>query len=138
MPEIQAVVQVCEDAPRFQPSGWTRELPAYEKARYLHYLRNEKQWDNSRLIELSGGNKAEIERQIDAYHDMNEFYRDIVDDTAFQIGRFSSFVELQKPRLKQALFGAGLGLEDFGEWIRDGKIYSSEDTRNLPQVLADD
>ena len=115
-----------------------REWPAYEKARYLHYLRNEKLWDYGRLIELCGGNKAEIERQIDAYHDMNEFYRDFVDDTAFQIDRFSGFVELQKPRVKQAIFGAGLGLEDFGEWIRDGKIYRLEDTRKLPQVLADD
>ncbi len=115
-----------------------REWPAYEKARYLHYLRNEKLWDYGRLIELCGGNKAEIERQIDAYHDMNEFYRDVVDDTAFQIDRFSGFVELQKPRVKQAIFRAGLGLEDFGEWIRDGKIYRLEDTRKLPQVLADD
>ena len=115
-----------------------REWPAYEKARYLHYLRNEKLWDYGRLIESCGGNKAEIERQIDAYHDMNEFYRDVVDDTAFQVDRFSGFVELQKPRVKQAIFGAGLGLEDFGEWIRDGKIYRLEDTRKLPQVLADD
>ena len=116
----------------------SREWPAYEKARYLHHLRNEELWDYGRLIELCGGNKAQLERQIDAYNDMNEFYRDVVDDTAFQIDRFSGFVELQKPRVKQAIFDAGLDLKDFGEWIRDGKIYRLEDTRKLPRVLADD
>ena len=115
-----------------------REWPAYEKARYLHYLRNEELWDYGRMIELCGGNKVEIERQINAYHDMNDFYRDIVDDSAFQIDRFSGFVELQKPRIKEAIFESGLELKDFGKWIRDGKIRRLEDTRKLPQVLADE
>jgi len=115
-----------------------REWPAYEKARYLHHLRNEQLWDYGRMIELCGGNKVEIERQINAYHDMNEFYRDVVDDSAFHIDRFSGFVELQKPRIKEAIFESGLALENFGEWIRDGKIYSLKDTRKLPQVLADE
>ena len=116
-----------------------REWPAYEKARYLHYLRNEELWDYGRMIELCGGNRTEIERQIDAYHDMNEYYRDIVvEDAAFQIDRFSGFVELQKPNIKKAIFDAGLDLKDFGEWIRDAKIRRLEDTRKLPRVLADD
>ena len=113
-----------------------REWPAYEKARYLHYLRNEELMGYNDMIDLCGGNKAEIERQIEAYHDMNDYYRDKVDDTAFQIDRFSGFVELQKRRVKDAIFNAGFELEDFGEWIRDGKIYSLADTRELPMVLA--
>ncbi len=115
-----------------------REWPAYEKARYLHYLRTEKFLEYSEMIALCGGNKTEIERQIDAYHDMNEYYRDVVDDTAFQIDRFSGFVELQKPKLKEAIFSADLGLENFGEWIRDGKIYKLANVRDLPKVLGDD
>ena len=115
-----------------------REWPAYEKARYLHYLRNTKFMDYGEMIALCGGNKSNIERQIDAYHDMNEYYRDEVDDTAFHIDRFSGFVELQKPRIKEAIFEAGLDLKDFGEWIRDGKIYRLEDVRQLPKVLRDD
>ena len=115
-----------------------REWPAYEKARYLHYLRTEQFLEYSEMIALCGGNKAEIERQIDAYHDMNEYYRDVVDDTAFQIDRFSGFVELQKPKVKEAIFSADLGLEDFGEWIRDGKIYKLANVRDLPKVLGDD
>ena len=115
-----------------------REWPAYEKARYLHYLRNTKFMDYGEMIALCGGNKSNIERQIDAYHDMNEYYRDVVDDTAFHIDRFSGFVELQKPRIKEAIFEADLDLKDFGEWIRDGKIYRLEDVRQLPKVLRDD
>ena len=115
-----------------------REWPAYEKARYLHYLRNQKFMDYSEMIALCGGNKTDIDRQIDAYHDMNEYYRDVVDDTAFHIDRYSGFVELQKSQIKEAIFEAGLGLKDFGEWIRDGKIYRLEDVRQLPKVLRDD
>ncbi len=116
----------------------SREWPAYEKARYLHYLRNNEFMDYSEMIALCGGNRADIERQIDAYHDMNEYYRDKVDDTAFHIGRFSGFVELQKPKIKEAIFEAALGLEDFGEWIRDGKIYKLADVRRLPKVLGNE
>ena len=114
-----------------------REWPAYEKARYLHYLRNEEFMDYSEMIALCGGNRNEIELQIDAYHDMNEYYRDLVDDTAFHIDRFSGFVELQKPNIKEAIFDAGMELKDFGEWIRDGKIYRLADVRQLPRVLQD-
>ena len=115
-----------------------REWPAYEKARYLHYLRNSKFMSYDEMISLCGGNKTNIERQIDAYHDMNEYYRDVVDDTAFQIDRFSGFVELQKSRIKDAIFEADLDLKDFGEWIRDGKIYRLEDVRQLPKVLRNE
>ena len=115
-----------------------REWPAYEKARYLHYLRSQAFMDFSEMVALCGGNKKDIERQIDAYHDMNEYYRDVVDDTAFHIDRFSGFVELQKPGIKEAIFDAGLDLKDFGEWIRDGTIYRLADVRQLPKVLPDD
>lgn len=115
----------------------SREWPAYEKARYLHYLRNEELMDYSEMISLCGGGKADIEKQIDAYHDMNEFYRDVVDDTAFRIDRFSGFVELQRPSIKNAIFNAGFELKDFGEWIRDGKIYRLQDVRKLRRVLDD-
>lgn len=116
------------------PRAW----PAYEKARYLHYLRNQKFMDYSEMIALCGGNKAEIERKIDAYNDMNEYYRDVVeDDAAFKIERYSGFEELQKSGIKDAIFEAGLKLKDFGEWIRDGKIHPLNNVRELPKVLRD-
>ena len=115
-----------------------REWPAYEKARYLHYLRNQEFMDYDQMIALCGGNRKDIQRQIDAYHDMNDYYRDVVDDAAFHIDRFSGFVELQKPGIKDAIFGAGLNVKDFGEWIRDGNIFRLADVRQLPKVLRDD
>lgn len=114
-----------------------REWPAYEKARYLHYLRNQKFMDYGQMIQLCGGNKGDIERQINAYHDMNRFYRDMVDDQAFKIDRFSGFVELQKRGIKEAIWEADFDLSDFGKWIRDGQIWRLRDVRQLPKVLAD-
>ena len=116
----------------------SREWPAYEKARYLHYLRHQKFMDVHEMIALCGGNKHEIERQIDAYSDMEEYYRNVVDDAAFHIDRFSGFVELQKQDVQEAIFSAGFTLTNFGEWIRDGKIYRLADVRKLPRVLRDE
>ncbi len=116
-----------------------RDWPAYEKARYLHDLYYSELMSYSEMVALCGGNKKAIESQIQAYKDMNEFYRDIVDDTAFQIDRFSGFQELQKSGIKDAIFSAGLELKDFGEWIRDGKIERLEDVRELKKgVLSDE
>ena len=80
-----------------------RDWPAYEKARYLHYLRNVEFMDYDELIARCGGNKARITRQIDAFHDMNEFYRDVNTDDAFKVDRFSGFEELQKSNIKEPL-----------------------------------
>ena len=115
-----------------------RAWPAYEKARYLHYLRHVEFMDYNELIALCGGNKATIARQIDAYHDMNEFYRDVNTDDAFKVDRFSGFVELQKSGIKQAIYDSDFDLNDFGKWIRDGQIYRLADVRKLPMVLADE
>lgn len=115
-----------------------REWPAYEKARYLHYLRNVEFMDYDEMIARCGGNKNTITQQIDAFHDMNTFYRDVNNDDAFKVDRFSGFVELQKGEVKDSIFSAGLDLHDFGRWIRDGQIYRLADVRKLPRVLADD
>ena len=115
-----------------------REWPAYEKARYLHQLRNVDFMDYDELIARCGGNRTTITQQIDAYHDMNEFYRDVNSDDAFKVDRFSGFVELQMGDVKDAIYSAGYDLHDFGRWIRDGQIYRLADVRKLPRVLADD
>ena len=115
-----------------------RAWPAYEKARYLNYLYNEEFMDFNQMVALCGGNRAEIERQIQAFSDMNEYYREKVEDTAFKIDRFSGFVELQRPAVRDAIFDAGLNLEDFGKWIKDGQISKLADVRHLPKVLRDE
>ncbi len=114
-----------------------RPWPAYEKARYLHHLYYDEFKDFDEMVALCGGNKNDIQRQIHAYEEMDEYYRDKVDDTAFHIDRFSGFVELQKPNIKNSIFDAGFDLNDFGEWIKDGKIHPLNTIRQLPAVLSD-
>ena len=115
-----------------------RAWPAYEKARYLHHLRNTEYMDHDQLIAQCGGSRKSIDRQIDAFHDMNKYYREAVSDDAFKVDRFSGFVELQKQGIKEAILDAGYDLEHFGEWIRDGKIFRLADVRKLPIVLGDE
>jgi len=115
----------------------SRPWPAYEKAKYLDYLRFKKYMDYDELIALCGGSRTDIERQIRAFEDMNEYYRDKVDDADFKIDRFSGFVELQKQGIKEAIFQAGFTLEDFGNWIHRGNIKALADVRRLPKVLRD-
>ena len=115
-----------------------RPWPAYEKAKYLKYLRYEKLMDYGDMIALCGGNKREIEEQIDAFEDMNEYYRDKVEDADFRIDRFSGFVEFQKRGIQQSVLEAGFDLNDFGDWIRDQKISALADVRLLPKVMRDE
>lgn len=115
-----------------------RDWPAYEKARFLHELHYDQFMDPDQLVAICGGNKKQIQQQIEAFHDMNRYYREPNADEAFQMDRFSGFVELQKKDIKEAIFDAGFELEDFGNWIRDGQIYRLQDVRKLPRVLADD
>ncbi len=115
----------------------TRPWPAYEKAKYLSHLRYNNFMDYDELIALCGGSKSEIERNIDAFDDMNDYYRELVEDGDFKIDRFSGFVELQKQGIKDAIFSAGFTLEDFGSWIHNGNIRKLADVRRLPKVLRD-
>ena len=115
-----------------------RDWPAYEKARFLHELHYDQFMDYDELITICGGNKRLIQQQIDAYHDMNKYYREPNPDEKFQMDRFSGFVELQKSGIKNAIFEAGLELDHFGAWIRDGQIFRLQDVRKLPRVLADE
>lgn len=115
-----------------------REWPAYEKARYLHYLRNVEFMDYDELIARCGGSRNKITQQIDAYHDMNKYYRDVNSDDAFHADRFSGFVELQRKNIKDAIYDADCDLYDFGNWIRNGQIFRLNDVRKLPWVLADE
>ena len=114
-----------------------RPWPAYEKARYLSSLRYDELRDYDEIIALCGGNKSGIETQIDAYEEMNEYYRDKVGDSEFKIDRYSGFVELQKQGIREAIFQAGFDLPDFGKWIHKGNIYALADVRQLPRVLRD-
>ncbi|MDE2839840.1 MAG: hypothetical protein OXM03_04355 [Chloroflexota bacterium] len=113
-----------------------RPWDPYSKAKYLHDLRHNEHLPFSMIVDFCGGRQSEVSTFIDAYMDMEAYYRPIIaDDGDFDTTRFSGFVELQKPGVKQAIAQAGFGLPDFAEWIRDEKLFPLRTVRVLPRIL---
>ncbi|MGE0356506.1 MAG: ParB/RepB/Spo0J family partition protein [Burkholderiales bacterium] len=131
LPDFQA------DAIRLQchivgPRPWD----PYSKAKYLDHLLNHDNLPLSTIVELCGGRRREIVDYVDAYRDMEKYYRPILEsDGDFDPTRFSAFVELQKPNVKQAVLDASFSLTSFAEWIRDRKIDPLNTVRALPRIL---
>lgn len=113
-----------------------RPWDPYSKAKYLHHLRNIENVPFNQLVDLCGGKRKELQNYIDAYSDMEKYYRRVIsDDTAFDPTRFSAFVELQRPRIKQAILKSGFTLEDFSRWVDQRLIDPIETMRDLPEIL---
>jgi hypothetical protein len=131
------LAQLGIDAIRLQahlvgPRPWD----AYSKAKYLHHLRNQENLPFNQLVDLCGGKRRELQDYIDAYSDMEKYYRHVVqDDGTFDPTRFSAFVELQKPAVKQAILKAGHDLNDFAEWVNERLIDPLNTVRLLPRIL---
>jgi hypothetical protein len=112
-----------------------RPWDPYSKAKYLHYLHVEKQVPLTQLSELCGGRNKEISEFISAYSEMEKYYRPVVPEGSFDTSRFSGFVELQKPGIKEAVFQASHDLTDFAKWIHEQKLYPLNTIRLLPRIL---
>ena len=116
------------------PRAWT----PYAKAKYLDFLRNHEHFPFSRLVDFCGGSEKAVVESLNAYSDMERHYRtQLESDEDFDVNRFSGFVELQKPGIKEAIRRAGYDLDDFARWIRDRKIDKLAHVRWLPKVLKD-
>ncbi len=114
----------------------TRPWDPYSKAKYLHQLRTQELLPFARIVEFSGGRKKEIVESINAFSDMEQYYRPVLaDDTEFDTRRFSGFVELQKPGIKEAILGAGFTLTDFSKWIHDDRFSPLNTIRSIPRIL---
>jgi len=115
-----------------------RPWDPYSKAKYLRHLRNDLNYPFDRLVDLCGGNKRSIQESLQAYEDMEGYYRPLLKPgEPFDTDRFSGFVELQKAGVKQALQQTGYSVKDFAQWIRSRKIERLADVRVLPRVLKD-
>jgi hypothetical protein len=115
----------------------TREWDPYSKAKYLHHLRTQALLPFSQIVDFCGGRQKEVLELINAYSDMEKYYRDVVpDDGSFDTSRFSGFVELQKPGVKEAVAKAGFTLTDFSKWIHEQKLYPLYTVRSLHRILA--
>ena len=76
-----------------------RQWDAYSKAKYLDFLSNSKHLTTDQIIDFCGGQRTEVHRKIQAYQDMEHYYRPLLDsDDEFDPSRFSAFDELQAPR----------------------------------------
>ena len=114
-----------------------RPWDPYSKAKYLHYLRTQEHLPFAVIVDYCGGRQSEVEENINAYQDMEKYYRPILDDDIeFDATRFSGFVELQKPGVKQAIARTGFYLSDFSGWIHARKLYPLTKVRVLPRVLS--
>jgi hypothetical protein len=113
----------------------TRQWDPYSKAKYLHSLRNEKSMPLAMMVEYCGGREKEVVESINAFSDMEKYYRPIVQEGNFDTSRFSGFVELQEPKIKQAIAESGFTITDFATWIRDKKLHPLHTVRLLPRIL---
>jgi hypothetical protein len=133
----EAMDQAKIDAIRLQVHlVGVRPWDPYSKAKYLHYLRTQELLPFATIIDYCGGRAKEITISIDAFNDMEKYYRPIIpDDGTFDTSRFSGFVELQKPTIKEAILEAGFTFTDFAHWVHDEKLYPLQSVRQLPRIL---
>ena len=116
-----------------------RPWDPYSKAKYLYELRTKEHLPFATIVDYCGGRQTQVEESINAYSDMEQHYRPVVgDDGDFDTTRFSGFVELQKPGVKQAITAAGFNLNDFAQWIHDNRLYPLQKVRVLPRVLKNE
>ena len=114
-----------------------REWDPYSKAKYLDYLSNTEHLTTDQIIDFCGGQRSEVYRFIDAYNDMERHYRPLfVSDDQFDPTRFSAFVEMQAPRVQEALVTSGYSKTNFSEWVNDQRLYPLTLVRRLPAILA--
>ena len=114
-----------------------RQWDPYSKAKYLDYLSNSEHLTTEQIIDFCGGQRTEVHRFIDAYNDMESNYRPLLrSDDEFDPTRFSSFVEMQAPRVQEALLTSGHTKSDFAQWVKDLRMYPQNLVRSLPAILG--
>ncbi|WP_394871083.1 ParB/RepB/Spo0J family partition protein [Clostridium butyricum] len=113
-----------------------RDWDPYSKAKYLNYLSNQEKLPMSQIISFCGGKQSEIRKFIDAYNDMENFYRgNLDDDSEFDQRDFSKYIELQNASVKEAILTHEFDLDDFSNWVINGNIDSAQNVRKIPAIL---
>lgn len=113
-----------------------RQWDPYSKARYLKHLRDAENLTLDQIIDFCGGEKKVVLDYIAAFNDIESTYRPLLDsDDQFDPARFSSFVELQRQPVLQAIMTAGFTKSDFALWVKDGLISPQAMVRKLPRIL---
>lgn len=113
-----------------------RPWDPYSKAKYLDYLRNSKHLTFAQIVDFCGGRKREVIDYIAAYNDMEKFYRPLLEeDSEFDPTRFSSFVELQRPKVTDSIIRNNFTKGDFAGWVKEQLISPQNMVRNIPRIL---
>lgn len=113
-----------------------RDWDPYSKAKYLNYLSNQEKLPIQQIISFCGGKTAEVKKMIDAYNDMENYYRsNLDDDSEFDQREFSKFVELQNRGIKDAILIHKFNRNDFAKWVIDGNIDTAQNVRKIPVIL---
>lgn len=115
-----------------------RPWDAYSKGQFLHNLRNIENLPFARLVDYCGGRKKEVENYITAFAEMEAHYRKKVSPDEYNTRKFSSFVEIQKSSARDALFATGFNIDDFSDWIIQGKFGRQEEVRLLSRILPNE
>ncbi len=117
-----------------------RPWEPYSKAKYLSQLRNGENLTLDQIVEFCGGKRRQVLDYVNAFHDMEEYYRPRVEEAGgtFDPTRFSAFVELQRPRIVNAITLEGFNKGDFAQWVVDGLLAPLEKIRQLPRILDDE
>ena len=117
------------------PRAWD----PYSKAKYLAHLYSAEHMSVERIYAYCGGKRREIEDYIAAYYDMEKYYRPaLASDQDFDTTRFSGFVELQRPGVKDALQRRSHGIDEFSLWLHKKKIETLPLVRRLPKIFSND
>jgi hypothetical protein len=114
-----------------------RDWDAYSKAKYLDYLMNQEKLPMNSIISFCGGKKAEIDKLVKAYQDMQQFYVPYVKQAGMDISYkdFSKFAELQNKSVIDALLLNGFTKKDFAKWVVDGNVDTAMNVRLIPTIL---
>jgi hypothetical protein len=113
-----------------------RQWDPYSKGKYLNHLYNSEHLTLDQVVDFCGGDKREVLNYINGFNDMEQYYRPVLEsDGDFDATRFSAFVELQAPRIWEALLKAGHTKTDFATWVHERKLHPLNTVRLLPQIL---
>ncbi|MCQ2752514.1 MAG: ParB N-terminal domain-containing protein [Coriobacteriales bacterium] len=116
-----------------------RPWDPYAKARYLYQLNIVEGKPLNQLVSFCGGKASDVTAMIDAYKDMEEYYRPIINEMGidFNAKKYSAFREAQNKNVADAIARAGYTKADFARWVAEEKIDKMSGPRALPKILAD-
>lgn len=117
-----------------------RDWNPYSKAKYLHKL-SHSGLPMNQIISMCGGRASEINKYIQAYEYMEDYYRTYINsipNMEFDPQEFSKFLEYQNSRIRGAIRRKGYEDNQFAKWVADGNVDKAMAVRRIPDVLKNE